>query len=45
MGAFKPPTNTRIKMHIFVADKGDYYDIKDDVPQYQQHPVQASVEH
>ena len=23
-------------MHIFVADKGDYYDISDELPQYQE---------
>lgn len=34
MGAFDRPTETRLKMHIFVADKGDYYDITDDVPQH-----------
>jgi hypothetical protein len=33
MGAFDPPTNTKIHKHIFVADKGDYYDITDGLPQ------------
>jgi hypothetical protein len=33
MGAFEAPTQTRLHMHIFVADKGDYYDIADDLPQ------------
>ena len=33
MGAFEPPTDTRLRIHIFVADKGDYYDIADGVPQ------------
>ncbi len=33
MGAFDTPTNTRIRVHIFVAEKGDYYDISDAVPQ------------
>lgn len=33
MGAFDPPTETRLAMHIFVAEKGDYYDIADGVPQ------------
>ena len=32
MGAFDPPTGTRLHKHIFTADKGDYYDIADDVP-------------
>lgn len=36
MGAFDKPTNTRLKIHIFVADKGDYYDIADGLPQNQQ---------
>lgn len=36
MGAFDTPTNVRLAMHIFVADKGDYYDIADGVPQNQQ---------
>ncbi len=38
MGAFDTPTNTHLHVHIFVADKGDYYDIGDGVPQYQQTP-------
>jgi hypothetical protein len=33
MGAFDPPTGTRLAMHIFVAEKGDYYDIADELPQ------------
>lgn len=33
MGAFDMPTNTRLGVHIFVADKGDYYDIADGLPQ------------
>ena len=33
MGAFDTPTRTHIEMHIFVADKGDYYDIADGLPQ------------
>ncbi len=35
MGAFDTPTETRLKVHIFVADKGDYYDIADGLPQNQ----------
>lgn len=38
MGAFEKPTNTGIKIHIYVADKGDYYDIADGVAQYAQTP-------
>ena len=33
MGAFDGPTDTRLRIHIFVADKGDYYDIVDGLPQ------------
>jgi hypothetical protein len=36
MGAFDKPTDTRLAIHIFVADKGDYYDIADGLPQNQQ---------
>jgi hypothetical protein len=35
MGAFDTPTNTHSGVHIFVADKGDYYDIADGLPQKQ----------
>ncbi|MEC7524044.1 MAG: GFA family protein [Myxococcota bacterium] len=30
MGAFDTPTRTRLKMHIFVSQKGDYYEIGED---------------
>lgn len=33
MGALDTPTGTRLAMHIFVAEKGDYYDIADGLPQ------------
>lgn len=33
MGAFDSPTGTRLGIHIFVAEKGDYYDIADGLPQ------------
>jgi len=33
MGAFDAPTGTRLAHHIFTADKGDYYDIADGLPQ------------
>lgn len=36
MGAFDGPTGTKLAKHIFVADKGDYYDIADGLPQNQQ---------
>ena len=35
MGAFDGATGTRLRIHIFVADKGDYYDIGDGLPQNQ----------
>ncbi|SLN51755.1 Glutathione-dependent formaldehyde-activating enzyme [Roseovarius gaetbuli] len=33
LGALDDPTGITIEKHIFVADKGDYYDIADGVPQ------------
>ena len=33
MGLFESPTGTRIAKHTFVGDKGDYYEITDNVPQ------------
>ena len=33
MGAFDGPTQARLGIHIYVADKGDYYDITDGLPQ------------
>ncbi|WP_342076246.1 GFA family protein [Yoonia sp. SS1-5] len=35
MGAFDTPTQTKLSMHIYVAEKGDYYDIADGLPQNQ----------
>jgi len=35
MGAFDGATGTRLEKHIFVADKGDYYDITDGLPQHE----------
>lgn len=34
MGAFDGPTETAATLHIYVADKGDYYEITDGLPQY-----------
>jgi hypothetical protein len=39
MGAFDAPTHTRMAIHIHVADKGDYYEIGDGLPQYPHTPV------
>jgi hypothetical protein len=36
MGAFDEPTDSKLVRHIFVANKGDYYDIADGLPQNQQ---------
>lgn len=33
LGSIDGPTGLRLQKHIFVADKGDYYDIADGVPQ------------
>lgn len=33
MGALDTPSHTKLRIHIHVADKGDYYDISDGVPQ------------
>jgi len=38
MGAFETPTDTRLAVHIFAADKGDYYDISDGVRQFDAAP-------
>jgi hypothetical protein len=35
-GAFDPPTGLKGESHIFVADKGDYYEIADDLPRFEQ---------
>jgi len=34
MGAFDAPTGTHLEKHIFVAEKGDYYEIADGLPQF-----------
>jgi hypothetical protein len=36
MGCLDEPTGIRLGEHIFVAEKGDYYDIADGLPQSQQ---------
>lgn len=33
LGTLDPPTGLRLERHIFVADKGDYYEIADGLPQ------------
>ena len=38
MGAFDGPTGTHTGLHIFTAEKGDYYEIDDGLPQYRTVP-------
>ncbi len=33
LGALDAPTGLRLEKHVFVADKGDYYEISDDLVQ------------
>jgi hypothetical protein len=33
LGALETPTGLALETHIFVADKGDYYEIADGLPQ------------
>ncbi len=43
-GLFDQPTGLEIGYHIFCADKGDYYEIADGLPQYPQgRPVPATT--
>jgi hypothetical protein len=35
MGAFDGPTETAVRIHIFVSQTGDYYEIADGLPQNQ----------
>ena len=37
LGVFDTPTGAHIDSHIFVADKGDYYDITDGLPTHDQY--------
>jgi hypothetical protein len=39
MGAFDLPTDTRLWVHVYVAEKGDYYEIADGLPQHQTIPT------
>ena len=34
-GAFEQPSGLKPEAHIFVADKGDYYDIADGLPRFE----------
>jgi hypothetical protein len=33
LGAFDTPTRTKLAIHIFVSEKGDYYELNDGLPQ------------
>ncbi len=35
-GSFDEPSNLKLTCHIFVGDKGDFYEIADDLPQFPQ---------
>jgi len=35
-GTLQQPSGVKLVGHIFLQDKGDYYEIKDGLPQYQQ---------
>lgn len=39
MGAFDEATNSKLTMHIYTKEKGDYYDLTDGLPQYEKIPV------
>ena len=44
MGAFDGSTHTKLSKHIFVADKGDYYEIADGLPQDMRPPAPSNSE-
>ena len=43
-GALDTPTNLKIKAHIFCADKGDFYEITDGLPQYAKYDADIFAE-
>jgi hypothetical protein len=42
-GAFEQPSGLKAEAHIFVADKGDYYDITDGLPQFERSTPEIKV--
>ncbi|WP_374652754.1 GFA family protein [Dongia sp.] len=42
MGCLEGPTGLKVSKHIWVAFKGDYYDIADELPQYAQSSANAA---
>ena len=43
MGAFDGPTATKIHIHVHVAEKGDYYEITDGLPQAMTVPARPAT--
>jgi hypothetical protein len=41
MGAFDAGTGAHLAVHIFVAEKGDYYEVADGVTQFERLPRRA----
>ena len=39
MGAFDGHTGTHTELHVFVAEKGDYYELDDSLPQHAKLPA------
>ena len=42
-GAFDQPSGLKAEAHIFVVDKGDYYDIDDGLPQFERSTPDVKV--
>lgn len=42
-GAFEQPSGLKGEVHIFVADKGDYYEIDDGLPQFERSTPDVKV--
>lgn len=38
LGAFDEPTGAKLKIHIFVGNKGDYYELGDELPKFETVP-------
>ena len=41
MGAFDGPSGTRLHVHVYTGQKGDYYEIADGAPQFATVPRQS----
>ncbi|MET0942271.1 MAG: GFA family protein [Mesorhizobium sp.] len=42
-GLFDKPTGLKGECHIFLADKGDYYSVGDDLPKFEKSPRSVKV--